>query len=135
MKSKHLSEYIAMILFLLMSSCNSSTDNAAVVTVADSAEVNNESAAQPAKQEVAPQNTLVKVFKNTEQGGNGFGYDIFVNDKLYIHQPHIPAVAGNKSFASESDAQKAGEFVSEKIKRNIMPPGITIAELDSLGIK
>ncbi|MEP7263354.1 MAG: DUF4907 domain-containing protein [Bacteroidota bacterium] len=137
MKSKYQSELISFLVFLTfsVSSCKNSKDNSAVNSSVDSVEVNNEIAAQPAEKETLPQNTYVKVFKSTEQGDNGFGYDIYVNDKLYIHQPHIPAVAGNNSFASESDAKKAGEFVSEKIKKNIMPPGITISELDSLGIR
>ncbi len=77
----------------------------------------------------------VKVFSATENGTAGYGYDILMDGKLYVHQPHIPAVAGNRSFASEKDAGIAGELVAYKIRNNIMPPSVTVEELDSLGIK
>jgi hypothetical protein len=76
----------------------------------------------------------VQTFLNTDAPG-GYGYDITVSGKLYIHQPHIPAVSGNRSFISENDARKAGELVAGKLRNNIMPPGISLEELDSLGIK
>jgi hypothetical protein len=70
----------------------------------------------------------------TFQQNTGWGYDIFANGKLYIHQPNIPAVSGNDGFKSEADAKRAGEFVAYKIRNNIMPPSVTPEELDSLGV-
>ncbi len=75
-------------------------------------------------------NVAVKTFKENEQ----WGYDIFVNDKLYIHQPHIPSVMGNDGFSTEDNASRCGEFVAYKIRNNIMPPSVTPHELDSLGV-
>lgn len=66
--------------------------------------------------------------------GNTFGYNILKNGKIYIHQPHIPAISGNKAFNTEAQAQKAAEFVILKINRNIIPPTVTAVELDSLGV-
>ena len=74
--------------------------------------------------------TEVKVF----EGDNGWGYDIYVNDKKYIHQTTIPSVPGTLGFKTEEDAKKVGDFTANKIKRNIMPPSVTPEELDSLGI-
>lgn len=78
----------------------------------------------------------VTVFSNdttADKNISGFGYDILIDGKPYVHQPHIPAVAGNKGFATSQAANKAGEFVAYKIKNNIMPPSITEHELDSVG--
>lgn len=81
-------------------------------------------------------NIEVKTFLHNNDGHKeGYGYDIVVDGKLYIHQPHIPAVSGNHSFKTEADAKKAGELAAYKIRNNIMPPSITVEELDSLGIK
>jgi len=80
----------------------------------------------------------VKVFSNDtvkNSGLSGFGYDIYVNNRLAIHQPNIPAVNGNMGFKTKEDAQKAGELAAYKISNNIMPPAVSVQELDSLGIR
>jgi len=64
----------------------------------------------------------------------GWGYDVLVNGEMYIHQPHIPAVPGNKGFKSEEDAQKAAKLMIYKLRMGISPPSITPDELDSLGV-
>ncbi len=63
----------------------------------------------------------------------GWGYDILLNGKPFIHQPHIPGISGNKGFDSEGKAQKAADFIKFKIKNKIMPPSVTEIELDSIG--
>jgi hypothetical protein len=67
-------------------------------------------------------------------GTKGWGYNIMIDDKMYIHQPNIPAVMGNNGFPTEEKARKAGEFVANKIKNNIIPPAVTAEELDSLQV-
>jgi hypothetical protein len=64
----------------------------------------------------------------------GFGYSIYVDGERIIYQPNVPGLIGNKGFESEKSAQKVGEFVVFKIRKNEMPPSITPQELDSLGI-
>jgi hypothetical protein len=79
----------------------------------------------------------VEVFKidSIEHNGyHGWGYDILVDGKIYIHQPNIPAIMGNNGFSSEENAQEAGEFIIQKLKNNIIPPSVTPEELDSLGV-
>jgi hypothetical protein len=66
---------------------------------------------------------------------NGWGYDIYINDKKYIHQDYIPAVNGKKSFKTKEDAEKTAVLVKNKIMKKIIPPSVTINELESLGIK
>ncbi|HRH67618.1 MAG TPA: DUF4907 domain-containing protein [Bacteroidia bacterium] len=75
----------------------------------------------------------VRTFANPQPPG-GFGYDILAGGKLYIHQPHIPAIPGNNGFSSAEAAKKAGSFILSKMRKNIMPPSVTKKELDSLGV-
>lgn len=63
-----------------------------------------------------------------------FGYDIFVDGKLLVHQPHIPAVPGNKGFATKEKAKIVADFVVKKIRSNEMPPTITVDNLNKLGV-
>ena len=81
--------------------------------------------------------TNVKLEVKTYQNDNtikGWGYDVYADGVLYIHQPHIPAVPGNKGFQSAQQAETAGNFAVYKIRNNIMPPTISVKELDSLGV-
>jgi hypothetical protein len=64
-----------------------------------------------------------------------FCYDIFVDDRLLIHQPSIPGLPGIKGFVRKRDAEKVAALVIKKIKNGIMPPTIEAKELDSLEIK
>lgn len=75
----------------------------------------------------------IKVFENKEANLSGYGYDILIFDALYVHQPHIPAINGNRGFKTKEQATKAAEFVIYKIRNNIMPPSLSVEELDSLG--
>ena len=70
----------------------------------------------------------------TFKGDSGWGYNIFVNGKLYIHQPNIPAVNGNNGFSKEEYAVKIAQLVIEKIKNHIFPPSVCVNELDSLQV-
>ncbi len=79
---------------------------------------------------ISPQYS-VEIFNTNE---NEFGYDILVNGMKYIHQPHIPAIEGMEGFKSKEDAEKTAAFIIERIKNNIIPPTISKAELDSLGV-
>jgi hypothetical protein len=51
-----------------------------------------------------------------------------------INQKNIPAVQGNQSFKTETDAIKVGEFVVTKLLQNQFPPTLSLEELTSLGI-
>ena len=88
---------------------------------------------QPAIDKKGKSTIRFVIFTNSD--GNGFGYDIEVEGRVYIHQPYIPAIQGNNGFASEADAEKVARLMEYKIKNNILPPTIEIDELDSLEIK
>ena len=70
---------------------------------------------------------------NPIQVQNGWGYDIMVDDKVYIHQYCIPAVGGNKVFSNKQDAIKTAKVVVQKIL-NGKVPSVTKHDLDSLQI-
>lgn len=52
---------------------------------------------------------------------NGWGYTIGMNDKIMIKQTVIPTVSAQRSFKSEADALKVGNWVLERIKQNLSP--------------
>jgi hypothetical protein len=58
-----------------------------------------------------------------------FGYDIYVDSKMVIHQPHIPAVAGVEGFKSKSHAIKVANLVIQKMQNGAMPPTLTLEEV------
>lgn len=64
-----------------------------------------------------------------------YGYRILKSGKLFIHQPQIPALPGNKGFQTKELATKCAELVIDKIQDGILPPTITIEELKSLSVK
>ena len=63
----------------------------------------------------------------------GWGYNIMVDHKIFIHQQIIPAVQGNKAFVSKTDAEKTSNLIVHKIT-NKQLPSVTKRELDSLQI-
>lgn len=77
---------------------------------------------------------VFKVDSLESNGSGGWGYDILINGKLYIHQPIIPGVQGNRVFSSEEKAREAGELVVLKIRNNILPPSVSVEELDNRGL-
>jgi hypothetical protein len=70
--------------------------------------------------------TIIKAPNNT------FGYNIFQNGTLLIHQPAIPALPGNNGFASKMKAIKVAKLVISKIMNGEMPPTVTEAEMKKL---
>lgn len=81
-------------------------------------------------------NFSLSTFKNEGAGNvSGYGYDILNDGKIMVHQPHIPAVNGMKGFSSKEEAEKAGSLMLTKIQNGIMPPTLSIEELDSMKIK
>ena len=63
-----------------------------------------------------------------------FCYDIFLNGKLFVHQPNRPGLPGNEGFTTKGRAQKVAEFIVNKIRKNEMPPVVTIEDLNKMGV-
>ena len=64
-----------------------------------------------------PQHFESRVFKVV----NGWGYDILVNDSIYIHQESIPAIQAQQAFAKKDQAQKTAQLIIEKLKHGQHP--------------
>ena len=64
----------------------------------------------------------------------GWGYQIMNWGALYINQPHIPAIQGNKGFDDKDKAIKTAAYIIYKLENNMFPPTISPQELDSLGV-
>jgi hypothetical protein len=65
---------------------------------------------------------------------NGWGYQIYKDTALFINQPHIPSIQGNKGFKSELKALTTANYILNKLNNDIFPPTISPEELDSLGV-
>lgn len=88
-----------------------------------------------------PQNDLSRggttdkfTFKVYRKVDKTFGYDIFKNGKLLIHQPTIPGRPGVSGFKTITDAEKVAKLVIGKMRKGIMPPTIEEKELTQLKI-
>jgi hypothetical protein len=64
----------------------------------------------------------------------GYGYDIFVDGKVKLHQPHIPSVAGIVGFSSAEEAKKIAKLVIKQMEHNHFPPIVTKQDLKDNGI-
>lgn len=103
-----------------------------VFTVLQAAPQHSCSTAQP--QPSAAKHSSTTVYKLIAAPGNTYGYDIYSNGRLLIHQPSVPCVQGDKGFSTKKDAGKVAMLVIEKINKGIMPPALTLQELKNLGV-
>jgi hypothetical protein len=55
------------------------------------------------------------------RSGEGWGYDILKNNKIYIHQPYIPAIEGQFPFKDKKSARKTGKLVVKKLREHKLP--------------
>jgi hypothetical protein len=69
----------------------------------------------------------VNLFSN----GSGWGYDIVYNKKLIIHQPYMPAMAGQSPFESKDMARATGRLVINKL-RTRQSPRISSEEIKTI---
>ena len=63
-----------------------------------------------------------------------YGYDVFGDGRLMIHQTSAPALPGNEGFKTKEDATKVALLVIEKIRKGEMPPTISIDEMKKLNV-
>lgn len=84
-----------------------------------------------AQELVSDDNYTLETYPNENET---WGYRILKDDAQFINQPHIPAVQGNAGFSNQEKAEKAGNFVLDKLRKGIVPPTVSYSELDSLGV-
>jgi hypothetical protein len=69
----------------------------------------------------------------TFQTAAGWGYTVNVGAHAYIYQDFIPAIPGRTPFHSKEDAQRVGNRVAEKLRKQQVP-AISKQELTEMGI-
>ncbi|HEX7692821.1 MAG TPA: DUF4907 domain-containing protein [Sediminibacterium sp.] len=85
------------------------------------------------RREKMPAEEKIHLSMKTFQAGDGWGYDLYTNDSVYIHQEYIPSIAGRKRFATGRDAGVTGSLALAKLQKSRFPV-ISVEELDSLGV-
>jgi hypothetical protein len=114
----------------ILSACNSPSSN---TNTTFKARTSVPSSHKIAQEKIANSNVKV-TYKIVNAIDNTFGYDILVDEKIFIHQPTIPAAVGNQGFTNKKDAQKVAELVTHKIKQGEMPPNVSIEEIKKLNL-
>jgi hypothetical protein len=61
----------------------------------------------------------------------GWGYDILVDKRLFIHQECVPVLPDKKGFATEESARTIATIVVHKLKNNELPT-LTYRELTQI---
>jgi len=64
---------------------------------------------------------------------DGWGYEVLVNNKVYIRQDCIPAIPSYKRFKTEAEAMLIANSVADKIRHG-RKPVTTAQEIDSAHI-
>jgi hypothetical protein len=78
-----------------------------------------------------PDDIKVKQFRNPD---STWGFTVYLNGKIYIHQQAVPGVQPASGFKSEQDAGKVSELIVKKIKNHSTSETVNQKELDSLGV-
>jgi hypothetical protein len=62
-----------------------------------------------------------KYYVNVFESEGGWGYDILYKNKTIIHQPFIPAIAGQEPFQNKHEAIETGRLVIKKLSSKKSP--------------
>lgn len=66
---------------------------------------------------------------------NTYGYEILIDEKVFIRQQSIPGLPGLSGFKRKEDAEKVAQLVLKKLSNGEMPPSVEKKEMDKLKIK
>lgn len=58
----------------------------------------------------------------------GWGYEILVNDRVFIRQESIPVLTGDSGFPLKTQAEATASLIINKMKRH-QPPTVTTFEI------
>ena len=123
----------AIVLSVFLVSCFGISEETTIEELDQEFKNSIENASEP-QEAIIETNVDVYSVKTTFAPDHGWGYQILNNGELYINQPHIPAVAGNKGFDSEANAQTTADYIIYKMNNGLFPPTVSPEELDSLGV-
>jgi hypothetical protein len=70
-----------------------------------------------------------KIVKNSDQT---FGYDVYADGKLLVHQPNVPALPGNRGFDTRESAEIVARLVLRKLRSGEKLPTVSIDEMRRL---
>lgn len=65
--------------------------------------------------------------------GQGYGYEIWIGEKLLVKQEFIPAINGEITFKTPEEARKVANLITKKLLERSNPE-ISVEELVSLNI-
>jgi hypothetical protein len=66
--------------------------------------------------------------------GHTYGYNVFGDGRLMIHQTSVPGLPGNEGFKTKDDATTVALLGIEKIRKGDMPPTISTNEMKTLHV-
>jgi hypothetical protein len=115
---------------LILSCCMSSTMLFAQAPSV-SAQPDNSAAKFPAASAYANTKLTHKIIAAPK---HTYGYDVFADGRLIIHQTSVPALPGNEGFITKEDASKVAALVMGKIRKGEMPPTVSIDEMKKLKV-
>lgn len=72
-------------------------------------------------------------YKIISAPNNTWGYDIFKDGSMCIHQNSIPGMPGINGFTTKEKAEKVAQLVVKKIQNGEMPPTVSQEEMKALG--
>ncbi|MCX6292837.1 MAG: DUF4907 domain-containing protein [Sphingobacteriales bacterium] len=72
-------------------------------------------------------------YKIISAPNNTWGYDIFKDGSMCIHQNSIPGVSGINGFATKQKAEKVAQLIVTKIQNGEMPPTVSKEEMKAVG--
>ncbi|WP_439556353.1 DUF4907 domain-containing protein [Dyadobacter sp.] len=72
-----------------------------------------------------------QILKNTDQT---FGYDVYADGKLLVHQPNVPALPGNRGFVTRESAEIVARLVLRKLRSGEKLPTVSIEEMRKLNV-
>ena len=121
--------FLAALFMLFIVAGVSGTSISANETVGNKQEVKKE-----VKQQKNPYANAEITVKIIPSANNTFGYDILLYGRQLVHQPNIPGLPGNEGFTTKERAQTVAEFVVKKIRKNEMPPTVSIEDLNKMGV-
>ena len=73
-------------------------------------------------------------YKIIDAPNHSYGYDIFADGRLIIHQTSVPALLGNEGFKTKDGATKVALRVIEKLRKGEMLPTISVDEMKQLRV-
>lgn len=126
-------KYFVIVLSVLVVSCTGMSEEKSIEELDAEFNTVTETVAEPVDSVIEASSDVYSV-KTQFTPEHGWGYQILNNGDLYINQPHIPAVSGNKGFDSEAKATTTADFILYKLNNGLFPPTVSQEELDSLGV-